>query len=29
LDECLAIMQSSREHRDVAMRHQVRVPEGY
>ena len=29
LEVCLAIMQSGREHRDVSLKHQVGVPEGY
>jgi phthalate 4,5-cis-dihydrodiol dehydrogenase len=29
LEVCLAIMQSSREHRDVEMQHQVAVPSGF
>jgi len=29
LEVCLAIMQSGREHRDVTLKHQVSVPDGY
>jgi hypothetical protein len=28
LEVCLAIMRSATEHRDIAMQHQVAVPEG-
>jgi phthalate 4,5-cis-dihydrodiol dehydrogenase len=29
LEVCLAIMQSGREHRDVLLKYQVSVPDGY
>jgi phthalate 4,5-cis-dihydrodiol dehydrogenase len=29
LEVCLAIMQSGREHRDIALKHQLGVPDGY